>query len=39
VIGLVEAGINPYSGMFLNSPRSLADNNVNPLANQTAQPV
>ena len=29
--GVVEAGINPYSGIkFLNSPRSLADNNARP---------
>ena len=30
LIGVVEAGVNPYSGMFLNGPRSLADNNVRP---------
>jgi predicted porin len=30
LIGVVEAGIQPYSGMFLNPPRSLADNNLRP---------
>ena len=30
VVGLVEAGVNPYSGMFDNGPRSLADNNLRP---------
>ena len=30
LIGVLEAGVNPYSGMFLNGPRSLADNNVRP---------
>src|SRR5262249_38681320 len=28
LIGVLEAGINPYSGMFNNGPRSLADNNA-----------
>jgi predicted porin len=28
VIGVLEAGVNPYSGMFDNGPRSLADNNA-----------
>jgi predicted porin len=28
IIGLAEAGFNPYSGMLLNPPRSLADNNT-----------
>jgi predicted porin len=28
MIGVLEAGINPYSGMFFNSPRSLADQNL-----------
>ena len=28
VIGLVEAGINPFNGMFFNGPRSLADVNT-----------
>jgi predicted porin len=28
VIGVLEAGINPYSGMFFNGPRSLADVNT-----------
>ena len=27
LIGVLEAGVNPYSGMFDNGPRSLADNN------------
>ena len=30
LIGVLEAGVNPYSGMFLNSPRSLAYNNSRP---------
>ena len=29
LIGVLEAAINPYSGMFLNSPRSLADQSFN----------
>ena len=36
LIGVVEAGFNPYSGMLINGPRSRADNNVNALANQTS---
>ncbi len=28
LIGVLEAGISPYSGMFNNGPRSLADNNA-----------
>ena len=36
VIGVVEAGFNPYTGMLINGPRSRADNNVNALADQTA---
>ena len=28
LIGVLEAGINPYSGMFFNGPRSLADANT-----------
>ncbi len=28
LIGVLEAGVNPYSGMFFNGPRSLADNNA-----------
>ena len=36
LVGVVEAGFNPYSGMLINGPRSRADNNVNALANQTA---
>ena len=31
LIGLVEAGVNPTSGMLLNGPRTLADNNLRPL--------
>jgi predicted porin len=30
LIGVLEAGVNPYSGMFLNSPRTLAYNNARP---------
>ena len=30
LIGVLEAGVNPYSGMFVNGPRSLADNNARP---------
>ncbi|HEY1886432.1 MAG TPA: porin [Roseiarcus sp.] len=29
LIGVLEAGVSPYSGMFNNGPRSLADNNLN----------
>lgn len=36
LIGVAEAGFNPYSGMLINGPRSRADNNVNTFANQTA---
>jgi predicted porin len=36
LIGVAEAGYSPISGMLLNGPRSLADNNLNPQANQTA---
>ena len=36
LIGVVEVGFDPYSGMLINAPRSRADNNVNVLANQTA---
>lgn len=28
LVGVLEAGVQPYSGMFLNPPRSLADNNL-----------
>ncbi len=31
LIGLVEAGVNPYSGMVDNQPRTLADNNPRPV--------
>jgi hypothetical protein len=30
LIGVLEAGVNPYSGMFYNGPRSLAYNNARP---------
>ncbi len=30
LVGILEAGVNPYSGMFYNGPRSLADNNARP---------
>jgi predicted porin len=30
LIGVLEAGVNPYSGMFANGPRSLAYNNARP---------
>jgi hypothetical protein len=30
LIGVLEAGVNPYSGVFANGPRSLADNNLRP---------
>ena len=30
LIDVLEAGVNPYSGMFANGPRSLADNNARP---------
>jgi predicted porin len=33
LIGVLEAGVNPYSGMFYNGPRSLADNNARPVNN------
>ena len=36
LIGAAEFGFNPYSGMLANGPRSFADNNLNPLANQIA---
>jgi predicted porin len=28
LVGVLEAGVNPYSGMFDNGPRSLVDNNT-----------
>src|SRR5271166_1762073 len=31
LIGVVEAGFDPYSGTLINAPRSRADNNVNAL--------
>jgi predicted porin len=37
LIGAAELAYNPYSGMLANGPRSLTDNNLNPLANQIAQ--
>ena len=36
LIGVLESGVNPYSGMFMNPLRSLTDNNVNTLAHQSA---
>ena len=36
LIGAVELGYNPYSLMLINGPRSLADNNLNSAAFQTA---
>jgi predicted porin len=36
LIGAAEFGFSPLSGMLINGPRSLADNNLNTLANQTA---
>ena len=30
LIGVLEAGVNPYSGMLTNGPRTLADNNFRP---------
>ena len=30
LVGVLEAGVNPYSGMFLSGPRSLAYNNARP---------
>ncbi len=30
LVGVLEAGINPFSGMFVNGPRALADNNLSP---------
>jgi predicted porin len=32
LIGVLEAGVNPYSGMFANGPRSLATNNARPVS-------
>jgi hypothetical protein len=32
LVGVLEAGFNPYSGMWINGPRALADNNVNNTA-------
>ena len=29
LIGVLEAGFNPYSGMLINGPRAVANNNVN----------
>ncbi|RBP03531.1 putative porin [Roseiarcus fermentans] len=30
LIGVLEAGVDPYAGMFVNGPRSLTDNNFSP---------
>jgi predicted porin len=35
LVGAVEYAFNPYSLMAANGPRSLTDNNVNPLSRQT----
>ena len=37
LIGVLEAGVNPYSGMFANGPRSLASNNARPAATSPFQ--
>jgi hypothetical protein len=36
LIGVAEAGFDPYSGMLINGPRSRADNNVNAIGVQAA---
>ena len=36
LIRAAEFGFSPQSGMFINGPRMLADNNLNPQANQAA---
>jgi hypothetical protein len=36
LICVAEFGFSPQSGMFINGPRRLADNNLNPQANQAA---
>jgi predicted porin len=37
LIDVLEAGVNPYSGMFFNGPRSLADNNARPVGTNPFQ--
>ncbi len=37
LVGVVEAGVNPYSGMLLNGPRTLTDNNFRPVATSPFQ--
>ena len=37
LIGAAELAYNPYSMMLANSPSSMTDNNLNPLASQLAQ--
>lgn len=37
LIGAAETGINPYSGMLINGPRSLVDNNRRVVPFQTTQ--
>ena len=37
LIGVLEAGVNPYSGMLDNGPRSLADNNDRPVGKSPFQ--
>ena len=42
LIGVAEAGVNPYSGKLDNQPRSLTDNNARPSGewpNQTTTPT
>jgi predicted porin len=37
IVGVAEAGFNPYSLRLINGPRSLADNNLFAPINQTTQ--
>lgn len=37
LIGAAESGLNPYSGMLINGPRSLVDNNRRVVPFQTTQ--
>ena len=34
LVGVVEAGINPFTGRLINGPKSQADNNLTKQANQ-----
>ncbi len=36
LIGVLEEGVNPYSGMFYNGPGTLTDNNARPAGNYPA---